>query len=237
MIKRRFWVRSAPSQWREGLSGPWIIRGLIGNYPGYMGQISAFVSSLEGGHFPHRLEAHDEEELLVNLSGGLEWLTGERTYQLGPGAVVHVPPQDRHRIRAIGPEPAEFLVFKWTWQNLLGTRPDATTFILEGHGFDRASDQTGIHRRRVCENQPLANGGRLIVDAIRITPQTGYPLHAHEHDLMLVLLSGQMHGLGHITSAPAVIYYPAGTMHGLQPVSADPIEMIAFEFHRPPAGI
>ena len=70
----------------------------------------------------------------------------------------------------------------------------------------------------MCENQPLANGGRLVVDAIRLTPQTGFPLHSHEHDLMLVLLRGQMHGLGHITSAPAVIYYPAGTPHGLEPL-------------------
>ena len=49
MIKRRFWVRSAPPQWSEGLSGPWIIKGLIGNYPGHMGQISVFVSSPRRG--------------------------------------------------------------------------------------------------------------------------------------------------------------------------------------------
>lgn len=233
MIKRAFWVRSAPPQWSEGLSPPWMIRGLMGNYPGYMGQMSVFVSTLEGGHIPHPLEAHDQEEILVTLSGGLELLTGERTHRLGPGGLVHVPPQGRHRIRAVGPESPEFFVFKWTWQNVLGTKPNATTFVLEGHGFDRADDQAVIYQRRVCENQPLANGGRMVVETLRLPPQTGYPLHSHDHDLMLVLLGGQMHGLGHVTSAPAVIYYPAGTMHGLQPVSPDPIEMIAFEFHRP----
>jgi quercetin dioxygenase-like cupin family protein len=233
MSKRYFWIRSASPRWSEGLTPPWMIQGLIGDYPGYMGRMSVFVSALESRHIPHPLETHDQEEMLVNLSGGLDLLAGERTHRLGPGGFVHVPPGVRHRVQAVGPEPSEFLVFKWTWQNVLGANPNATTFVLEGHGLDRADDQAGIYRRRVCENQPLANGGRMVIETFRVPPQTGYPLHSHDHDLMFVLLGGQMHGLGHTTSAPAVIYYPAGTMHGLQPVNQDPIEMIAFEFHRP----
>jgi quercetin dioxygenase-like cupin family protein len=210
-----------------------MIRGLMGDYPGYMGQMSVFVSNLEVGHVPHDIHAHDHEEIIVNLSGCLEWLTDEETHRLGPGGFAHVPPQSQHTIQAVGLESAEFLIFKWTWQNTTGTKPNATTFVLEGHGFDRAGDQAAIHRRRVCENQPLANGGRLVVETLRLSPQTAYPSHSHDHDLMLVLLGGRMHGLGHTTSAPAVVYYPAGTMHGLEPLSPDPTEMIAFEFHRP----
>ena len=107
------------------------------------------------------------------------------------------------------------LMFKWTWQNVVERARGQDVFLLTGLGFMAWPTKAVSHRRRVCENQPLANGGRLVVEAIRLTPQTGFPAHTHEHDLMLVLLRGQMHGLGHVTAAPAVIYYPAGTAHGL----------------------
>ena len=237
MMKRPFWVRSAPPQWSEGLTPPWMIKGLIGNYPGHMGKLSAFVSALDAGHVPHEIEDHDAEEIIVNLSGELDVVSSEPTRRLGPGGFFHVPPRARHAVRAAGPESAVFLIFKWTWQNRSGTTPEAKMFLVDGPGFHGVADEGGISRRRVCENQPLANGGRLVVETIRLAPQTGFPADTHEHDLMLVLLRGQMHGLGHVTAAPAVIYYPAGTAHGLMPLSPDSIEMIAFEFHPPSPGV
>lgn len=234
MIKRRFWVRSASPQLAEGMTSGWTIKGLMGNYPGYMGQISAYHSVLSAGHMPHEINAHDEEELIVMLSGRLDVLTPARSHRIGPGGFVHLPPRDLHAVRSAGPESTGFLVFKWTWQNAARTRPEATPFLFDGDGFDRLTDQGGIQRRRVCESQPLANGGRLVVETIRLAPHVGYSAHSHDHDLMLILLRGHMHALGHITCGPAIVYYPAGTPHGLAPLSPDPIEMIAFEFHRPP---
>ncbi len=233
MNKRRFWIRSASPEWAEGMTSPWTIKTLMGNYPGYMGQISAYHSVLSAGHMPHEINAHDEEELIVILSGELDVLTPERSHRIVPGGFAHLPPRDLHAVRSAGPESTGFLVFKWTWQNAAHTRPDATPFLFDGDELASRVDQDGIHRRRVCESQPLANGGRLVAETIRLAPQVGYPAHSHDHDLMLILLRGHMHALGHLTCAPAIVYYPAGTPHGLAPLSPDPIEMIAFEFHRP----
>jgi mannose-6-phosphate isomerase-like protein (cupin superfamily) len=231
MMERRFWVRSLSSELAADATSPWTIRGLIEKYPGAMGRMSAFHMALVAGHQPHPIQVHDEEELLINLSGELELLTPERTHRMGPGGFAFLPPGDPHMARAVGPEFAVFLVLKWTWQNPQA-RPVARTLVLHGHEFDRVTDQGGIYRRRMCEDQPLANGGRLVVEAIRMMPRTGFPVHVHDdHDLMLVLLRGQMHGLGHVTSAPAVIYYSAKTPHGLEPLNPDVVEMIAFEFH------
>ena len=230
MMERRFWVRSIPAGLEASAVSPWTIKPMIWEYPGLMGRISGFYSVLVAGHQPHPIRSHDQEELIVCLSGELDVLTSGRTDRLGPGGFVYLPPEDRHAIRAVGPESPIFLVFKWEWQNPQA-RPEAAPFVVDGHGFDRVTDQGGIYRRRVCENQPLAGGGRLVAETIRMMPMTGFPAHTHEHDLMLVLFRGRMHGLGHVTTAPAVIYYSANTPHGLEPLNPDPVEMIAFEFH------
>ncbi len=66
-----------------------------------------------------------------------------------------------------------------------------------------------------------------------MVPKTGYPVHSHDYDLLLVLTHGRLEGLGHLSEAPAVIYYPAGTPHGAAPTGVELTRMIAFEFHPP----
>jgi quercetin dioxygenase-like cupin family protein len=211
-----------------------MVKTLIAHYPGHMGALSAYYSILSAGHVPHEIHAHDEEEIIVLLSGKLDVLTPTRSYRIGPGSFIFHPPGDRHSIRSVGPAAAAFFIFKWTWENAARTRTGATLLLHNAAEARPRADQAGMQRRRVCEDRPLAQGGRLVADAIHIAPRAGYPAHSHEHDLLLVLLHGRLHGLGHVASAPAAIYYPAGTLHGCACVSADPIDMLAFEFHAPP---
>jgi hypothetical protein len=107
--------------------------------------------------------------------------------------------------------------------------------VFEVDGSDFWNDERHSRRQRLCEEQRLGNGGTLVVDAIRVAPQTEYPLRADDHDVMLVLLRGHIESLGPGFDAPAVVYGPAGMMGRLAPLSPDPIEMLAFEFHPPPA--
>lgn len=233
MNKRPFWVRSASSEGAEARTPGWTIKTLKGNYPGFMGVVSAYYSALSRAQTPHDMHSHAEEEILVVLSGELAVLTAERHTRIGPGSFFYVPPGAVHTIQSVGLGSTDFLVFKWTSQSAAHTRPEATVFLFGADALGPWTQDAGIHRQRVCKDQPLANGGRLVAEAICLAPRTGYPAHSHDHDLMLILLRGQMHALGHTTSAPAIIYYPAGTVHGLAPLNPDPIDMLAFEFHRP----
>lgn len=192
-----------------------------------MGSFSAFTAVLRAGTTPHAIHAHAEEEQIVVLSGELDAIIDDETHRIGPGGFCHFPADSRHIIRSIGPDDTTFLVFKWNWQPG-ESQPGSIFFTAEAMG----PKGPGIDRHRICQDHPLANGSTLTAELIRIDAHSGYPLHTHDHDLMLIVLRGQLHGFHPPASAPSVIYYPAKTPHMMAPLHPEPTEMLALEFHR-----
>lgn len=230
-----FWVRSLPQRGVEEPETGWSIRPLLKYYRGLMGSLCVYDSLLGVNQIPHELHSHMDAEIIVLLSGCLDIIGPENRVRVcGAGSFFHHPPGDWHTLQSVGPEAARFLVFKWSRDVPRQEVVNASTLIFDARSWQPANEQPGIQRYRPSEAQPLENRGRLVTEVIRIAPDTGYPPHTHDHDLMLILLRGQMRGLGHDTSAPAIIYYPAGMPHALAPLSPEPIDLLAFEFHARP---
>ncbi len=235
MSRPLFWVRSLPQRGVEEPEIGWSIRPLLKNYLGLMGNLCVYDSLLDVNQIPHELHAHTAAEIIVLLSGCLDIIGPENRVRVcGAGSFFHHPPGDWHTLQSVGPEAARFLVFKWSRDVPSQELVKASTLIFDARSWQRGIEQSGIQRYRPSEAQPLENGGKLVTEVIRIAPATGYPVHAHDHDLVLILLRGQMLGLGHDTCAPAIIYYPAGMPHALAPTSPEPIDLLAFEFHARP---
>jgi mannose-6-phosphate isomerase-like protein (cupin superfamily) len=232
MGQTRFWVRSIPTITAAEQTSDWEIETLLKDYPGIMGTISAYYSVLRPGCIPHEIHSHHEEEIMVLLSGHLDIISPSTRLRVGPGSFLHHPPGDRHTIQSVGIESAAFLVFKWKWEKPNQTQPEANFFCFNADKLAPWDEQKSIQCQQACPSQPLANDGRLGVNFCRILPQSGYPAHKHEHDLIVILLSGQLHGMGHTNSAPAFIYYPAGTIHGMSPNNSDVVNILEFQFHR-----
>jgi hypothetical protein len=89
---------------------------------------------------------------------------------------------------------------------------------------------------------PLLNEPTLWLDnfhshfAVR-KPGFGYDAHADDHDVAIVLMEGNVTTLERTVKAPAMIFHPAGTLHGLVNTGDVPARYLVFEFHRAPPGI
>ena len=231
MINRPFWIRSVrtPDHDRPEIT----IRTLKSDYPGFMGGISAYTANLRGGSKPpHDKHTHREEEQIVVLSGELDATIGYETHRLGPGGFCYFPAGSRHAVRSPGPEDTAFLIFKWTWESTSGSPAKIAPVLFTGKAHEPWREEPGIQRHRICQDQSVANGATLTAERVRVAANSGYPAHTHDHDLMLILLRGQLHGFHPPASAPAVLYYPAETPHMMAPLHPEPVEMIALEFHR-----
>ncbi len=233
MRRPPFWVMTLTDTYVDEPANGWEINGLLKGFRGVMGNVDVYVSRLGVNQMPHEIHSHAEEEIIILLSGHLDILSPSGRVGLGPGSFFHHPPKDSHTIQSMGPETACFVILKWSWDAPLQDYAKAKTLIYNASTWQPATDCPGIQRHRISDHQPLGNGGRLACESIRIAPETGYPAHAHDHDLMLILLSGRVSGLGHHTKAPAIIYYPAGTPHALATICPEPIDLLAFEFHPP----
>ena len=71
-------------------------------------------SRLAAGRIPHEIHEHDEEELLIPISGEVEIVKPEGATAIGPGWLVYHSSSSPHTIRATGAEDATYLVLRWS---------------------------------------------------------------------------------------------------------------------------
>ena len=71
-----------------------------------------------------------------------------------------------------------------------------------------------------------------------VEPGGGYEPHTDAYDVGIVVLEGTVETLGNRAGPHAVIFYPAGALHGLKNVGRTRALYIVFEFHgrRPGLG-
>jgi len=110
-------------------------------------------------------------------------------------------------------------------------------------GFHVRSFPTDLHEdpsgqltyRTLMAGDPAAMG-RLSSYAMFLgAGRSPHEMNSYPEEEIIVPAIGTLDSsLGHTTDAPAIIYYRAGTPHGLAPTDIA-IDMLAFEFHPPKA--
>ena len=234
MIPRRpFWVRSAETASAMTQMEQWSYRALKRDFPGYMGLFSAYVLTLDAGGWPHDVHAHVDEEILIPLSGAVDMVEHGSVRRLTSSDLVLHAPWHEHTHVGAPSGPAALLAFKWAAP---GSTGEGSSRQVEVANLDLEETEAlrGIRRRRIWTRRPLTSGSTMTVESVQLQPSTGYPMHTHDHDLVLVVTAGQLVTFGVAIQAPAVIYYPAGTPHG-GAAGSEPLRMIALDFHAAPA--
>lgn len=188
--------------------------------------IKCHASVLAPGHSPHPPHAHDEEEILVLLSGEaeLEFSDGE-TAALTPGQVAYYPAGFHHTLRATSETPAMYVMLKWrgTQQRALGEQGP--------HG---RYDTTGP-RRLVFEHSTRWLR-KLHCHTTVLEPNDGYEPHADAYDVAIVVLEGAVETIGGRAVPHDVIFYVAGEEHGMRSVGEMPARYVVFELHGAPSS-
>ncbi len=72
--------------------------------------IDLHITTLQPGLSPHPPHAHVHEEMFMVKEGTLEVTILKETTKAGPGSVVYVHSNDRHGIKNVGDNPAQYFV-------------------------------------------------------------------------------------------------------------------------------
>lgn len=229
--RRPFWIRSARTDTAMTAQDGWSYRTLKRDFPGFMGLFSAYVLTLDAGAWPHDVHGHVDEEILIPLSVGVTMVEAGSSRRLSPGDLVFHTPWHQHTHTGVKEGVSSILALKWMVPGATADQSPSTVDVTETHLGD-VEERHGIRRRRIWSDKRLTSGSMMTIEAIEMAPGVGYPIHTHDHDLVLVVLEGQLVDYGTAVPAPAVIYYPAGTPHGAAPLIPAVTRMIAIEFHR-----
>ncbi len=231
------WIHPLASPLARDPDGGWrkhpIFRGPTPTFR----DLSVHASVLEAGHTPHPPHVHPEEEILLVLSGRVEIVfadeTGEtRREALDPGAFVYHAANARHTITNPGPEPATYVMWKWLGDPRAEAAPLASrTFRADGPDPATVREpRPGRKLERVLD-APTELLRRLRVHVSTLEPGVGYPPHADDYDVAMVILSGEIETAGRRVGPHGVLYHPAGEPHGLTAVGSEPAVYLVLELH------
>ena len=204
--------------------------------------ISCHASVLNHDQCPHPPHRHDEEELLLVLSGEAEITVPDLDVdrakdgvrlRMRPGQFVYYPANFAHTLRTVSEEPANYLMFRWRSGSGAGPplafgRFDALTPVA-------AAQERGFRTQLLFEG-PTSSLRKLHCHASTLLPGAGYPSHADAHDVAIVVLEGEIETLRERVGPCGVIFYTAGDSHGMSNPGQSRARYVVFEFHGDGAG-
>ena len=198
--------------------------------------INCHMSVLSEGHSPHLPHAHVEEELLIVLEGEADILLsdgpvvdGARVERLRAGSLVFHPAYQYHTIRNPNAAPVTYLMIKWRAAPAEVDRP------LGSHCFDLGDLSATVEAEpfilRPMFEHPTGYLGKLHAHVSNLQPGAGYPPHADDYDVAILVLGGKVETLDRVVEPLGVVFYAAGEMHGMKNVGDVPARYLVFEFH------
>lgn len=193
--------------------------------------LECHVSTLAASVTPHPPHGHDEEELLVALSGSAELTyddsSGRHIRRLAPGDIAYYAAGRAHTLRALDPGPAEYLLIKWDGAGL--SLPGVMDSAVHSSAAIDPPGDAGFRAVTIFEGF-TTHLDRLHCHLSVMEPGAGFEAHYDAHDVALVLLAGSLVTLGTKVVAPAIVFTSGGYLHGLHNPGSDPARYLAFEF-------
>jgi len=198
--------------------------------------LTCHASVLNHDQCPHPPHRHDEEEILLVLSGEVEMMIPERAssnhngeLRMRPGQFAYYPANFAHSLRTVSEEPANYLMFKW--QSAPSAAPPLAFGRFEALAPSAAAASDKGFRTQAVFEGPTNWLKKLHCHASTLLPGAGYSPHVDAHDVAIVVLEGEVETLGERVKPCGVIFYPAGEAHGMSNPGQSPARYVVFEFH------
>ena len=233
------WIRPLALPLPEDPQTGWRPYGIFRGPTGALEKMGCHVSVLSPGHCPHPPHIHPEEEVLIVLDGEAEIVladdpesTNARIERLGPGSFSYYPSDQHHTIRNTTSTPITYLMFKWRAAASGAAEPLGASVFHHGTfappGDPRSAGSSPIVR---IFEQATAQLCKLHAHLTTLQPGAGYDPHVDRYDVAILVLAGKVETLGEVVEPHGLIYYSAGTAHGMRNVGSTPARYLVFEFH------
>ena len=203
--------------------------------------IESHTSLLKPGAYPHALHWHEEEELLVIISGEAALHiaddaqgTNERVELMREGDFIYYPAFLHHTLTNVGALPLKYTMFKWSNNAPKVNYDTSPSALIFRTGEELRTTNTDKRFYRKLFEQPTHWLHKLHAHLSVLALDGGYDAHTDAYDVAIVLLRGKVRSSDRTVTAPAVLFHPAGESHGLRNIGNQPARYIVFEFHGEP---
>jgi mannose-6-phosphate isomerase-like protein (cupin superfamily) len=206
--------------------------------PRTLHKLETHVSILSPENSPHEPHVHNDEELIIIISGKVQIIRVETSGKiktskpLSSGSFIYHDSARTHTIYSVGPEPAVYICARWNGKKIkkkndfLKSSNFIPNYIEEQNSLD-SEFKTSL----VFESQTEFLD-KLHCHFSNMKPGAGYEPHKDSHDVLIILLDGKVETLGEELEPISVIFYQAGEFHGMKNIGSKIARYLVFEFHR-----
>jgi mannose-6-phosphate isomerase-like protein (cupin superfamily) len=199
--------------------------------------LETHVSFLKAGNTPHRPHSHNDEELIVILSGQLQILKStkskkiSRSCPLGPGSIIYHESLNPHTIYCVGPENGVYICIRWNGQKFKKKGDLLNSIEFFPPYFKQKHDLHSEFKTMTIFESPTEFLGKLHCHISNLKSGASYEPHIDYYDVMLILLNGKIMTLKNELESNSIIFYHAGEPHGIRNIGSKLAQYIVFEFH------
>jgi quercetin dioxygenase-like cupin family protein len=200
-----------------------------------LADFSCHMSVLVQGKCPHPPHQHPEEELLLVLEGEVEahyttW-GGNRRKTLSAGDLAYYPAGFYHTLTTTSEQPARYIMLRWI-SDPSGEMPQMGPGVCTIPENAPAADAgaSGWNHALLFEGA-TAHLSKLHCHVTFMESGGGYEAHVDGHDVVLMILGGEVSCFGGTVGAGGVIFCAAGELHGLKNKGNVTAKYLAIEFH------
>lgn len=227
MAAAGFWVSNVPSQSDNEVFPGVFIHVLRKDRPTAFGALSAYYARVERDAFPHLPHRHMDQEIVLVHSGEIDLIEEQRTLRVGAGTLIHTGPMCSHSVRGASDQPACLFVLKW--KGLAEAMPDSAAAMLDCDWRDR--QWSSSRDRQEIASLDIGAGQRMVVALARCQAGARIEPHRHAHEVVEIVLEGELPGLGYRAQSPCISYFSAGSVHGMSKPCERDCVLLGLEVH------
>ena len=199
-----------------------------------MAALWGHLSVLRTGFWPHSPHKHEQEEILLLISGEADIIIpnapdGKENRPIRPGDLSYYPANFAHTVKTTSQDPANYLMFKWHGDVKRGGERMRFSEYRVFDPTDTPSSANGFHPKMIFQGQTDFLS-RFSCHTSVLAPGAGYEPHADDYDVVIVVLAGEVETLGRRVKPHGVIFYAAGEPHGMRNPGDVPARYVVFEF-------
>jgi quercetin dioxygenase-like cupin family protein len=199
--------------------------------------VSCHTSLLRKGNSPHGPHSHEEEEILILLSGKVCLELPDicrpsetREIILNEGQFVYYPAFFPHTLKTESSEPAKYIMFKWKTSLKLQKHSLGYLFIDIFRDVEDLKQDKDFYSLRLFQG-PTRYLEKLHCHLSAIKPGRGYHPHSDNYYVAVVVLEGELETLDKKAGRGDIIWYYPGEPHGMKNTGGSDARYIVFEFH------
>jgi len=211
--------------------------GLFSGITAGLSEMSCFAQTASFGFSPHTSHQHKGEEIIIVLSGNLNFIYSDKlspsktkSISIEKGQFIYFSAEISHTLQAISKENTNLITFLWySWLKNTTIVPTLKYYDMLDR-FEHLDVKNNFYSQLLFEI-PTASLKKFNCYISLLPPGASCKPCSNTYDMVIIVLEGEIETIDQKAKPYDVIFYSAGQSYNINNPGTTSARYIVFEFH------